>query len=162
MTPDDLPQISRLRHTLHRWSDSDRGAHAAIRRAEPGDLATPALWKLFATCDLDPPSDDAARPWALTAWALATLGEADSRASLGQAMHAAGISELRLVRLLRADPAQLPDALRAVVRQLLAKGLNADAVQLLRLVQTDPASDAGERARMVVARDYYRAERAAR
>lgn len=155
--PDLGTQVSRLRHTLARWSLSDAGAHAEIRRGRPGDLGTPALWRLLVTCDIDPQGEAATAGWALLAWALATLGGPESRQSLGQVLHASGLSELRLVRLLRADRSQLTDALRAGIRQVTAKRGNADALQLARLLLTDPDGEAGEQIRRQIARDYYRA-----
>jgi len=165
-TPTDTPagadlgsQVARLHHTLGRWARSDAGAHAELRRSVPGQIPAIGLWKLLVQCDIDPRTEAEERGWALLAWTLASLGGTESRQPIGRALQGAGLSELRLVRLLRADAGQLPDALTAAVRQIMAKGGNGDALQLARLVLTGPDSEAGERIRRQIAKDYYRAER---
>lgn len=146
-------RVDRLQRTLSQWRTHDVGAHAAIRRARPGDTGSPVLWRLLLSCGIDPPDHEAAR-WALIAWALASLDGA-SRTHLGSALQRAELSPLRLERLLRADISQLPDCLRSAVRQLVAKGVGTDGYHVAALVLRDVDTESGERIRRQIARNYY-------
>ncbi len=73
-------------------------------------------------------------------------------ARVGQALHDAKVSELRLERLLRARADQLPGQLKAVARQLLSSGTRVDVFGLVRLLWRDD-----DRPRLQIAQSYYRA-----
>ncbi|MGI8498966.1 MAG: type I-E CRISPR-associated protein Cse2/CasB [Gemmatimonadaceae bacterium] len=103
-----------------------------------------------------------ARPERETRWSaiivgLAYLGELHRPgATLGRALVAAGFSELRFSRLLRADGERLLDELPMLARFLAAKDTPADWVQAAWLILS--ADQIGEeKARRNLARDYYSA-----
>lgn len=137
------------------------GPRAALRRMNPGALATPALQRLLALAV--PPGTPGTEPaWALLIHLLA-LGaprQHQGGARLGAALQAADFKEGRLVRLLdrRADPLVV---LPRTVRFLIAKNERLHAQDLWTLIwpalRPTPDEDALEAARTQVARDYYRA-----
>lgn len=72
---------------------------------------------------------------------------------LGRALAAAGFSETRLTRLLRARDRHLMDEVERAGRMLAAKGEAADLIELVELLFTTP--DRTERTRLTIARSYY-------
>lgn len=142
------------------------GMRAALRRMDPGALATPALQRLLALAV--PPGTPGTEPaWALLIHLLALGAPRQHRNGdrLGTALRAADFKEGRLVRLLdrHADPLVV---LPRTVRFLVAKGGRLHAQDLWSLiwpaVRPTPDEDALEAARTRVARDYYRTDGTAR
>jgi CRISPR type I-E-associated protein CasB/Cse2 len=83
-----------------------------------------------------------------------TSGLQAPRRSLGAALAEAGLSELRLTRLLRAHAGALPAEVRAVASYLASKAVPFDATDLARLVLSD-GGPSEERVRRGIARSYY-------
>jgi CRISPR system Cascade subunit CasB len=140
------------------------GDVAELRRLDPRDPASPAFFKLMLSMvepslDLPPdgPTRDAVeRRWAAVFQTTATLaGLHQPQRRLGDALAAAGYSELRLVRLLRAQPEMLPREVRTCSHFLAAKAEPSNLAELARLlVTTDP--DKSGSLRRGIARAYYR------
>ena len=78
---------------------------------------------------------------------------------LGRALAAAGLSELRFVRLLRARERQLLSEVRTAARYLAARAEPVDWVDFARLVLSHDTKRA-ESVRRGIARDYYSAQEA--
>ncbi|NBB84656.1 MAG: hypothetical protein GVY12_00305 [Bacteroidetes bacterium] len=98
------------------------GDRAELRRISPERPFTPALWKLLLDMDQhDAPPWSAQEQWERR-WATLLMGLAfcaelhDYTRSLGSALAEAGYSELRLVRLLRAEGEQLEVHLRRLAQ----------------------------------------------
>lgn len=141
------------------------GARAELRRLDPrGALAQPALHRLLARYVPELPigNDDVMRAWGLVvhALALAAPDNLSGAEQLGRALQAAGWKEGRLVNLLDADLAGLPDHLPRAVRFLVTKGQRLKARDVAELVFSRLDDDEGQadRARRRIASDYYRAE----
>jgi hypothetical protein len=73
----------------------------------------------------------------------------------------AGVSELRLVRFLRAGPDRLEDEVRGVISQIASKGEPLHPVDLCRLILSAGRDDEDE-VRRDIARSYFAQERAQR
>ncbi len=141
------------------------GDVAALRRLDPDELSAPAFWKVV-TAHVAPAGyltetgaarTEAERRWAAAVGTLALLGTTHRpNCRLGRALAAAGYSELRLVRLLRARERQLFTEVRTAARFLAAKGEPVDATDLARLVLSDGMQHADE-VRRDVAHAYYAA-----
>ena len=144
-------------------------------RLGPGDLAqlrrlrpevapgAPAFWRL-ATGPLEPegyqlawghdPDEREAR-WAVILAAMARLqGFHDPKVPLGRALAEAGVSEGRLLRLLRARGVALFDTLRVTVHQIANGAQRVDCAELAELVLTSGRDDE-DSIRRRVARHYY-------
>lgn len=143
------------------------GDRASLRRMDPRRIVAPAFWRAQAIFFHDIlPGEVDARERAETQWAAVLTGAAYLEGlhtpgrRLGDVLREAGYSDLRFVRLLRANEEQLIDELPMLARYLGARQVPvdwSDAALLLLL----PQSEAGERQRRNLARDYYRhAERA--
>lgn len=140
------------------------GDVAGLRRLDPGEPGGAAFWKTL-VFHVEPAGQlhgaDAEARWALI---LRTVGELHAlhrlRRSLGSALAAANVSEMRLVRLLRADLESLEVTLRAVAHQLASAAEPVDLGDVAWLVVT--ARNRGEDrrgeddVRRRIARDYYR------
>ncbi len=140
------------------------GDVAELRRMRPGDPACPAFWKLL-TARIEPalglPAGgrrrlELERRWSVILAALATLDglHAPGR-PLGRALAEAGLTELRLNRLLVARSEGLHDALRTVCHQLSSTAQPADLAELALLVLSEGERDE-ELVRRAVARHYFR------
>lgn len=137
------------------------GDVAALRRMEPGDVATPAFWKLAGTVlehELrgdGPAVESRERQWAMVVAALATTAglHAPGR-SLGAGLAEAGLSELRLTRLLRAHGDALPAEVRGAASYLAAKAMPFDGTDLAWLVLSD-GSSAEEQVRRSIAKSFF-------
>jgi CRISPR type I-E-associated protein CasB/Cse2 len=141
--------------------DYPTGSLAALRRLRPEAPDGAAFWWLVAECA--PTAFDDGR----LAKALAAVVQAmaiahpfhrplSGRGRLGEALAEAGVSEARLLRLLRLPRSELPEELRRLARLMAAKGDAgrfdwSDVFDLLFWVE----GEAGERRRRI-ARDYYR------
>ncbi len=138
------------------------GDRAQLRRLRPGEVEPPAFWRLTSGVLLSEFSslgertqEARERAWGLVAAAMARSGmRYDSKRRLGRAMADAGISELRLLRLLRADTGQLPAQAHSVVQLLSSKGQAIHWIDFARLILSSGRSDQ-ESARRQIARDYF-------
>ena len=143
------------------------GPRAALRRldlSDPGALAEPALQRLLVHVLPDDWSGmQVMRDWALLAHvlALAAPGLQSGGAAFGAALHVAGYSESRLLRLLEADRMALTVLLPRACRFLIANVQRLNPPELIRLIRMASSHDAPalERTRTEIARAYYRAER---
>ena len=136
------------------------GDVAELRRLAPHDPASPALFKLVAAVLPDGTlprdgarRDEAERHWALIFSCLATLrGLHRPGRRLGHALAGAEVSELRVVRLLRARSDALHDAVTVIARTLAVKGEAVDFTELARLLLDEQYA---EQVRRRIARDYF-------
>lgn len=157
-----MPHESSLRDQLGRLpslldGSVPNGDLAELRRMAWGSPPGMAFWKLVFRAKLDGRvnPDNEARWVALTQALSETRGLHDASEHLGSALAHAGLSELRLQRLLRADDNRFLDELRAVGRFLAAKGARFDARELGMVVLM--SDDENDPSRRRVARDYFRA-----
>lgn len=142
----------------------DPGSAAALRRGPLEDAGAAAFWRLLAKHD--PPG--AERKWAALVQAIAILTPKgressrrpahDSSLRMGEALQKAGVSELRLARLLGAPPDMRPELIVRTCRRLAATEFNR--FNLVTLGQFLLFGDDKRPARWI-ARDYYRAAFAA-
>jgi CRISPR type I-E-associated protein CasB/Cse2 len=135
------------------------GPLAELRRMDPRQavLGQPALHRLLARCvPEDRLHGEGMGRWALLVHLLALAAPDQHRGGerLGRALFAAGYSEGRLTRLLEAPAADFAAVLPRMVRFLVAKGERLDPYELADLV----IRGGGERERLQIARQYYRAE----
>ena len=145
----------------------DPGSAAALRRGPLAGAGAAAFWKLAA----EHASSGAVRDetgWAALVQAIAILTPKgreigrtpahDPKVSMGAALHEAGISELRLARLLDAPREMRRDLALRLCRRLAAtehKRFDLRTLEKLILFGSDRTSRR-------IARDYYRAEAEAR
>jgi CRISPR system Cascade subunit CasB len=135
-----------------------------LRRARPGDVGGPALWKI-AVRHLEPagllPSESA--PWrdsSERAWTAILGGMADMAglhtggARPGRVLAEREVSEHRVNRLLRARGEALLGLVRTVARQLASRGARVDWTDLANLVLRD-GTEWQDRIRRRIALDYY-------
>jgi CRISPR system Cascade subunit CasB len=139
------------------------GDVAALRRMDPHRIDAPGFYKLLGSAlDQQLPRGGLAREKQETRWAavivgLAHLGERHRPGvHLGDALVSAGFSELRFVRLLRADSERLIDEIPALGRFLAAKNTPADFAAAAHLILSADRGDE-ERTRRQLARDFYAA-----
>jgi len=139
---------------------ADPGTLAALRRAR-GSAPPAAFYRVTvdilddALSEQGPRRDAIEGRWAIVAAAMATAQGFLERVPLGEAMARAGIAEMRVVRLLEANPDQLVELTRNIVRQLVQKGQSFDPNDLADLVLS--AGTPNEKtSRRTVARDFYR------
>lgn len=139
------------------------GDIADLRRMDPWNIRAPGFFKLVgAALESELPPGGPAREKAETRWAavivgLAHLGDLHRPgARLGSALVDAGFSEVRFVRLLRADADRLIDEVPALARFLATKGAPADFTAAAHLVLSTGRKDE-ETTRRQLARDYYSA-----
>jgi len=148
------------------------GDRAALRRARPGDLGSPAFWKL-ALRRLEPegllplaegPSrDDQERRWVRIVADLAELRGLHSRArrhSLGRSLAVADLGEARVLRLLRAEDDALLRLARIVSHRLAVSRTPVDTGDLAELILSDGHPSWSANVRRRIARAYFQAEAA--
>jgi CRISPR type I-E-associated protein CasB/Cse2 len=139
--------------------DYPTGSLAALRRLDPKKPDGAAFWWLVAEYAPRAFEDDRASE------ALAAVVQSmaiahpfhrplSGHGRLGEALAEAGVSEARLLRLLRLPRSELPEELRRLARLMSSKGDAgrfdwSDAFDLLFWAD-------GERLRRDIARDYYR------
>lgn len=136
------------------------GHLAQLRRLDADRPDGTAFWQLVATHAPRAFDDERlARALAIVLRGMALTREflTTERRGLGTALAESGVSELRLLRLLRADMARLDEEIRQLARLLASKGEAgrfdwSEALWLILTADTEP----GERCRRAVARDYYR------
>jgi len=151
--------VARLVHAIDH--ELDPGELAELRRAKPDDCGGRAFWKLVlrqlvpAGALPEGGSEDVERRWSALLSVMARLGGQHRRGQrLGRAMAAAGVSEQRLLRLLRAHDDALAIQLRLVSHQLGTAAQPVDFTELARLLLSDGRADE-EATRRGVARAYY-------
>lgn len=150
--------IGRLAHAIDEVLPP--GDVAELRRLAPHDPASPAFFKLVASVLPEGTlprdgfrRDEAERLWAVIFSCLATLrGMHLPGHRLGRALADAGISELRVVRLLRARGEALLDAVPVIARTLAVKGELVDCTEIARLLLDEQHA---EQVRRRIARDYF-------
>ncbi len=150
--------IGRLAHAVDEVLPP--GDVAELRRLAPHDPASPTFFKLVAsvlpegTLPRDGARrDEAERHWAVIFSCLATLrGLHRPGRRLGHALADAEISELRVVRLLRARGEALLDATSVIARTLAVRGEAVDFTEIARLLLDEPHA---EQVRRRIARDYF-------
>jgi CRISPR type I-E-associated protein CasB/Cse2 len=135
------------------------GDSANLRRLRADDPAAPAFWRVLSYYVAPnfprPLTEGEERRWAVILNGMAHMqGLHAPEQRLGAALREVGFSELRFVRLLRAESEGLEDLVRQTARFLAAKGRSANLVDLARLVLSDGRRDA-ERVRRHIARDYF-------
>ena len=140
---------------------ADPGTLAALRRSAGSEAATVAFYR-FATGILEDhyenlPDQGEWRDlldarWSVVVAAMASGKDFLARISLGRALAEADVAEMRVLRLLEAGEAQLPEIVRTLVHQLVQKGQPFDPHDLADLV-LEPES---EWPRRRIARDFYR------
>ena len=147
--------VAKLRGAL---DHADAGALAALRRADPS--SPPAAFYRLAGAPLDellgeagPLRDKLEPAWVVLVSAMATAQDFLATVPLGEAMAKAGVAEMRVLRLLEAQAAQLPELVRNVVHQLVQKGQRFDPNDLANLLL---ARDDDRGPRRTIARSYYR------
>lgn len=148
--------VGEVSATLERRASS--GELAELRRAASG-LPPAAFWKLWVTL-IEPneslPSEGIERRWATILSSMASgVGLHRRGRGLGEALAAAGVGELRLLKLLRARSDALAAELRTTLHLTLSKGEGLDFADVARLILSDGRVDE-ERVRRRIARDYFR------
>lgn len=132
------------------------GELASLRRMTPDVPPGSSFHKLRLHAGIRVETDADERRWTIVLAALAYLaGMYAPEVSLGTALAKAGLSELRFVRLLRADET-LSDEIRSISHILSSKAIAFDHRQLASLVLIQQA-EAAENLRRRIARDYYKA-----
>ena len=136
------------------------GHLAQLRRLDADRPDGIAFWQLVAKHAPRAFDDEPlARALAIVLRGMALTREflTTERRGLGTALAESGVSELRLLRLLRADTARLDEETRQLARLLASKGEAGrfDWSEVLWLVLTAD-TEKGEPRRRAVARDYYR------
>jgi CRISPR system Cascade subunit CasB len=145
--------LAALRHTIEA---ADPGTLAALRRAKPADPPA-AFYRI--TVDLlddDLPEAGPHRKaqedrWVVVVAAMASAVGFMAKVPLGKALADAGVTEMRVTRLLEARDSQLADLVRNVVHQLVQKAQAFDPSDLANLVLSD-----SDEPRRSIARSFYR------
>ena len=138
------------------------GDIAELRRLNPGDPVAPSFWKLLNSLEdlvrLPASGNQLAeqeRRWACFFNAAAILSDLHRRdVPLGLALAKAELSEIRFVRLLRAEEHHLFVEVRHTARFLAAKGQVVDIYGFALLLMSD-GTDFQESVRRNTARSYY-------
>jgi CRISPR system Cascade subunit CasB len=131
------------------------GEVADLRRLRPEDPASPAYWKTMVEYwDMPFDDDDARRRACLLSGLARTKGLFDFHTGLGKALAIAEYSELRFVRLLRADGKSLLKEIELMAEFLNSKAQRANWSQVAEVLFTKDDEKA-ESARRRIARDYY-------
>ncbi|MGV6874107.1 type I-E CRISPR-associated protein Cse2/CasB [Pseudochelatococcus sp. B33] len=147
------------------------GPLAELRRASPGD-GVASFWRIYHGQGLAAQAGkDLDWEWVITALALLTSTGAnpekrsahDADTSLGRALFEAGVSELRVAKVLNSPLPQRREALMRLVRVLANKDARFDTRELAKLLlfpNADRAAPGNPLRRL--AKDYYAADAAAR
>ena len=145
-----------------------RGDTAPLRRMDPEHPHEPAFVLLM--LEADAPDEwtaalKGARCWALIVHAMARMApnHHDGSASVGAALHKAGVSESRVSRLLAARDVQFRKQMVRLARRLAQAAQPVNWFELANLIVAE-ALDRNrlDTLRLRVARDYYRAQFKAR
>ncbi len=167
--PTAAPSLKHLIPALaRRIAILDPGSAAALRRGPLNGAGAAAFWNLLER--YSPDSAERAEPrWAALIQAIAILtpkgriaGKESAHQgtpSMGEALHGAGVSELRLARLLGAPPDQRSELVVRTCRRLAHTDFKRfNLVALGQFVLSNDSTRAARR----IARDYYRADLAAK
>lgn len=131
------------------------GDRAELRRLNRDQSPGITFWKTLARCDIDITHDKQQKQWMVILRACALLADNHSPySSLGRALSEAGLSELRLSRLLRAEGDSLLDEIATVTNFLNAKDVPVDLTDIAYLVIYSQESH-HETLRRNIARGYY-------
>lgn len=110
------------------------GDLASLRRLRADALDPLTLWRNLVRWGVDPRGDAEVAGWADTLALLASAPEVHQRGRhLGQALAEAGVSEARLLRLLRAEGDAFAAQARSVLHLLASSGESADLSFLAEL-----------------------------
>ena len=142
------------------------GDRAELRRISPDRPFTPALWKVLLAlegegAEVGVGDGQRERHWATLLMGMAFCVSPHENlhrygVPLGKALGEAGWTELRFVRLLRADGAALDVHIRRVAQYLASKSQSANWADVAYLLFTQSSGRADE-VRLSIARSYYRA-----
>jgi CRISPR system Cascade subunit CasB len=165
----EAPAALPLRMTIHKIASFlsrdqygeggiSKGDLAELRRIDPKEPFTPALWKILLeyVSDHEEILPERERRWAILLMAMATCAGLHSyETSFGKALAQAGWSELRFVRLMEARGDNLVKEIRRLAQYMASKNQQADwsdAAWLLFVQDGDKVGDV----RQNIARDYYK------
>ena len=145
-----------------------RGDTAPLRRMDPEHPHEPAFVLLM--LEADAPDEwtaalKGARCWALIVHGMARMApnHHDNSASVGSALHKAGVSELRVSRLLAARDVQFRKQMVRLARRLAQAAQPVNWFELAGLIMAEALDRKGlDSRRLRVARDYYKAQFKAR
>lgn len=148
--------VARLRNALDR---ADPGTLATLRKLKANAPLPSAFYRL--TVDVlddvlaegGPVREEVERRYAVLVAAMANAQNFLGSVPLGEALAKAGVAEMRLLRLLEANPEQLPDLVRTLVHQLVQKGQVFDPNDLANLLL---AREEDRTSRSHIARSFYR------
>lgn len=136
------------------------GELAQLRRISPDNPYAPVLWRVLLDLGLDTsPAWINQNLWERR-WATIMMGMAitsdlhDYSTPLGRALAESGWSQIRFVRLLRADGETLEKTVRQVARYLSSKNQKANWTDVAKLI-FHQTGDAAESIRLTIARTYY-------
>lgn len=153
--------VGSIHQMLKDGSCLSTGDIAELRRISPEEPFTPSLWRILLHLDLaEPPSWFSRSDWE-TRWATLMMGMAhcaglhDFNNALGESLAGAGWSELRFVRLMRADGETLAKSIRRVSEYLASKSQPANWTDMARLLFFQ-SGEAADDIRLSISRDYYR------
>ncbi len=137
------------------------GDLADLRRINSDEPASPAFWRIVTSFlgayvpGAGTARDEEESRWASILSAMAVLeGLHLAEVPLGRALAAAGLSETRFVRLLRARGPALRKQLRELARFMAAKAAAADQADLADLVLSDGRARQGA-VRRAISRAFY-------
>jgi len=137
----------------------NNGDVASLRRLDPSDPFSPAVWKVLSIVlddeEAQRMSEERERRWAVIIGAMAQGPPHAYGMPLGTSLAAHNWSEVRLVRLLEARGQQLFDHVRRMAQYLRSKGATANYGDLARLILFQEG-DAATGIRHRIAKHYYR------
>ncbi len=166
-SPDPSPDLGRAVGKIaarmqKKGAGLSTGDMAELRRISPDRPFTPALWRMLLWLEVgDAPGWIGQSTWERR-WATLLMGMAfctglhDYSASLGRALAEAGWSELRFVRLMRAEGDALEAEVRRIAQYLAGKSQRANWTDVARLLFYQ-SGETAQNIRLSIARRYYRA-----
>jgi CRISPR-associated protein Cse2 (CRISPR_cse2). len=150
--------VGRLAHAVDKILGN--GEIADLRRLRPEDPACPEFWKVMAEYwDMPYDNNEARKRACLLSGIARTKDLHDFHTSLGKALVEAGYSELRFVRLLRAQDRGLFKEIELMAEFLNSKGQPANWAQVAELLFTKD-DEKMESLRRRIARDYFKNQNA--
>lgn len=141
-----------------------RGELAALRRMDPDQPITGALFRLLARAGLSEMRPESLKRWACAAHIMAQRPDRLRPGRLGQSLAAIGLSEQRLDMLLNARGSTLRDLARRTARRLANSEDAMPYAELCRLVLLDgrPESEVeADALRIKIAQSFQRTTRQA-
>ena len=160
----------------------DRGDLAALRRMDTSREIAPIVWRLLAQWDIQARSVEAERKWALIMHGMALMTRSNGNSVAARSAHdratpigralftganpdrsAAYYSPSRFSRLMTARGDMFRALLSRMFRMMASEGQPFDWYRMAQLILAEGYDgERAERARRIIARDYYRAEDSAR